>query len=200
MRLFFAILLPEGLREELARTQARLRAGLPRQGIRWVPPEQFHLTLKFLGETSESGEASAVAAAREAAARCAPFDVTISGIGAFPGPHRPEVIWAGAQKSLPDLAGLAQYLDNGLAERGFTRETRRFNAHLTFARIKLAAAATAVGAVFPTRCSEINQVDKFGAFVVESFVLMRSELCPSGPVYSVRETFPLSLAQEQNTG
>jgi 2'-5' RNA ligase len=190
LRLFFAVTLPEDVCDTVARVQRELRAATGDEGIRWVRPEQFHYTLKFLGETPEERVLPAMEAARDAATQFAPFDLTLSGLGAFPQLRQPQVLWIGATEGFPLLTQLAESLDRSLAKRRFSSETDRFHPHLTIARIKSpqgrAAAARALD-------REQNGVDKIAVFVVDSFVLMRSELRPDGPVYTVLETFPLAM-------
>jgi 2'-5' RNA ligase len=189
LRLFFAVPIPEDVRRSLARAQAELRASAGEQGIRWVAPEQFHYTLKFLGETPEEDVPQAIEAARPVSAQVAPFSLTLAGIGAYPQQHRPQVLWVGATEGVPLLARLAESLDRSLAEHGFAPETRRFNPHLTLARMKTVEGQ---GMVAKTLTAEQKRVDKIGVVVVDSFVLMQSELRPAGPVYTVLETFALT--------
>lgn len=189
LRLFFAVPIPEDVREGLARVQAELRASAGDNGIKWVAPEQFHYTLKFLGETPEEDIPQALEAARPVAAQSAPFSLTLAGVGAFPQQRRPQVLWVGATEGVPLLTRLAESLDRSLTERGFAPETRRFNPHLTLARMKTIEGQ---GMVAKTLTTEQKGVDKIGIVMVESFVLMQSELRPAGPVYTVLETFALT--------
>ncbi|HZP80515.1 MAG TPA: RNA 2',3'-cyclic phosphodiesterase [Chthonomonadaceae bacterium] len=189
LRLFFAVPIPEDVRGSLARVQAELRASAGDNGIKWVAPEQFHYTLKFLGETPEEDVPRAIEAARPVSAQVAPFSLTLAGIGAYPQQRRPQVLWVGATEGVPLLTRLAESLDRSLAERGFAPETRRFNPHLTLARMKTVEGQ---GMVAKTLTAEQKRVDKIGVVVVDSFVLMQSELRPAGPVYTVLETFALT--------
>lgn len=193
MRLFFAVLLSEEVREAVARVQQTLRGTAGTRGIRWVEPEQFHYTLKFLGETPERQVQSLVETAAQVAEQSAPISLTLAGLGAFPQARRPQVLWVGATEGVPALTRLAERLDRALAAQGFAPETRRFNPHLTLARIKspegekAAAGALAAGAAAPL-------AEAFGVLSVNSFALMQSELLPTGPLYTVVETFVLPLA------
>jgi 2'-5' RNA ligase len=192
MRLFFAVLLPEEVRDAVARVQMELRASAGDDGIRWVKPEQFHYTLKFLGETPEERVPPAVQAAKLVSAQNAPFTLTLAEIGAFPQPNRPQVLWIGASEGVPLLTRLAESLDSMLVERSFEAETRRFNAHLTLARTKSLDGQRGAARALSAQADEQNRVDKISAFQVQSFALMRSELRPTGPIYTIQETFALT--------
>src|SRR5438046_402500 len=84
VRLFFAILLPEEVREELSRVQAEIREAIGREGVRWEDPRKFHITLRFLGEIAEAQVEEIKEAGREAAQGCAPFTLGLDALGAFP--------------------------------------------------------------------------------------------------------------------
>lgn len=191
MRLFFAVLLPDEVREAVARVQAELRAEAGEDGIKWVAPEQFHYTLKFLGETPESDVPAAIDTAKIVSALSSPFSLTLSGVGAFPQQRSPQILWVGAAEGVPLLTRLAESLDRSLAERGFALETRRFNPHLMLARVKTRRGEEAVARALRASNRTLKNVDKIGVFVIQYFVLMRSELQRSGPVYTVLETFSL---------
>jgi len=194
MRLFFAVLLSEEVREVVAREQERLRAAAGDNGIRWVAPEQFHYTLKFLGETPPEKVPAITEAARSIAGQHAPLLLTLAGLGAFPNARRPQVLWVGAADGLPLLTRLAESLEKELAEQGFPPENRPFNPHLTLARIKTPAGEKAAAQALAALPDAQKMVDGFGVIPVGNFVLMRSELRPTGAVYTVLETFTLTAA------
>lgn len=189
LRLFFAIEIPPAVRTDLARVQARLRATAGEQGIRWEATDRFHITLKFLGETPEAQVHLLHAVATQAASHTAPFSLSLAGIGAFPGPHRPHVLWAGTREEFPVLQGFAEYLDQLLTAHGFPPERRRFHAHVTLARARCPSGQHALARLLHQHA---ETVDKIGTFQVSCFVLMRSELRPPGPVYTALEHYTLS--------
>src|SRR5260221_12937377 len=92
MRLFFAILLPDEIIRALQGFQEDLRGDAGEAGLRWTRPEQFHLTLKFLGEQSRSRARTAVEAAELLRER-PPFELAVGGLGAFPNSARPSNLW-----------------------------------------------------------------------------------------------------------
>jgi 2'-5' RNA ligase len=140
-RLFFAVPLPDAVREGIRpirdAVQAAVGDGTAR--IRWVRIESLHLTLRFLGPTSLD-EAPRLGAALDALAGTArPFDVTISGAGAFPGYGRPRTLWLGIEEGTAGLAGLAAGLASvgnrdGQASHDGPPDDRSFRPHLTLAR------------------------------------------------------------------
>lgn len=185
LRLFVAVDMPEevkgALEEAIHPWRKRLGAG------RWVVRDNWHVTLKFLGQTWPRLLPMVEAACREVAAAAAPFQVELSGLGVFPGPGRARVLWAGLDDRDGPLTGLAAGLDAGLAEE-FPPEKRAFTPHLTVARFNPpiqmrehaeALAATAIDAP---------------EFVVDRLVLYRSHLSPRGARYEALEEFPLGSA------
>jgi len=192
MRLFFAVTLPQEAQDAAQQAQARLRASAGERGIAWEAPRKFHYTLKYLGETSDAEKALAVEAGRVVAAQTAPFLLTLAGVGAFPQQRRPQVLWIGASEGVPHLTRLAESLERALMARGFAPETRRYHPHLTLARMRGPEGEEAIAKTLAAEAAELKKVDKFGVIAVSDFVLMRSELHPSGAIYSVLETFPLT--------
>lgn len=200
MRLFFAVTISEKAQQAAAKIQEGLREQIGREGIRWESPDKFHFTLKFLGDTSELEHAQASEAARAVAQQVRPFTVTLGGIGAFPKQRRPQIVWIGVTNGVPHLTRLAEYLDRGLTERGFAPETRRFNPHLTLARIKSEGAEKAVAQTLATEAKTGEKVDKIEVIPVLDFVLMSSELQKDGSVYTVLETFALNSMGDFDAG
>ncbi len=185
MRLFFAVPIPEEIVARVAEAQAELRAAVGDDGVRWTRPEQFHYTLRFLGEQPPPRAAKALQTALTAREKQEPFTVALGGVGAFPNDRRPGTLWVGASVGVERLVALASTLDRLLVKEGFARENRPFKAHLTLARIKSYAGETAAAKALRTA-----DVGELGAFTVDRFVLMQSTLKPSGSAYQVLEEFP----------
>lgn len=196
MRLFFAAVPPEDVRSEVARVQADLRDRVGASGVRWTRPEQFHFTLKFLGETPEERIPEAIEAARETASATSPFSLTLAHVGALPDARHPRTIFVGVgekvAEGLPVLRALAEYLSGALERRGFPADTRPFRAHLTVARIGSQAGANSVSRALAPRAAEVYNVDRIGAFALADFVLMHSVLGPKGSEYTIVESFQLA--------
>lgn len=190
MRLFFAILLPDEVREELRRVQATAREVIGREGLRWEDAGKFHITVRFLGEVAPERLEDVKEAGREAALAFAPFTLALSSMGAFPEGRQPRVLWIGAENGLPEYARLAEYLNSALSARSFAAETRRAYPHVTIARVKTAAGSKAAARALALK--NLKKPDKKGVFFVYNIVLMESELRPEGSVYTIVETFTLT--------
>jgi 2'-5' RNA ligase len=184
MRLFFAVLPTDELREKLSAVQQEFRAKTGRADIRWVKPENFHYTLKFLGVQTAPRARTAAEFAVELGEATNPFELTLGGVGAFPNPQRPSTIWVGATTGAEELVAIATQMEAGLVRQGFARENRRLTAHLTLARIKSYDGESA--AVRALRSVEVGEI---GAMTVDRFVLMQSELDTDGAEYEVVEEF-----------
>jgi len=179
VRLFIAIELPTGLKKELE----RLRTDIP--GARWVPREQLHLTLAFLGEVAE--ETAGRLIAHLAKIRADSFTLSFSEPGCFPDRQRPRVVWIGV-KTEPNLLKLAAAVRQSVFAAGILLEERPFSPHLTLARLKLPAAAEL--RAFIDRQSRIT----LKPFSVQEFTLFQSKLTSQGAEHSPVRCFPLTDA------
>ncbi len=175
VRAFICFELPEEVKEELKRVQNLLKARI--DGVSWVRPEGIHLTLKFLGDIPVE-RIDETAAAMEGACRGeSPMTMTLSELGAFPNLKRPRVYWAGIEEPSGRLSALQKKLDGALAELGFEREARPFSPHLTLGRVKRPEANLGREALAGCRLETIS-------FTPADAVLMKSDLRPSGAVYT----------------
>jgi 2'-5' RNA ligase len=179
MRLFVGVELDEASRSMAARVAAQLREDLG-SGLRasWVPPENYHLTVRFIGHVPDD-RAPAILDALAPPIHSSPFDVTLAGCGSFPprGPAR--VLWIGVTQGLASLAALHDELDRRLAPFGFEPEKRPFSAHLTLARLK------DTGRTHTGRIAEILRSVPAGpvAFHVARTTVFESRLSPKGSTY-----------------
>jgi len=173
MRLFTALDLPGDVIRNLSQMVERLR---PTARIQWSPPENFHITTKFIGEWPEERLAELKQALAGIESRV-PIPVHIHEAGFFPNPYSARVFWCGIEA--PGLDSLAIATDRATASLAIPRESRAFSAHLTLARIKqrinLQPLRDAIAAL-PTL--------DFGRFEVDRFFLYQSKPTPSGSVYS----------------
>ena len=191
LRLFVAVTLPAEAREAIARLIHALRAA-DFSGLRLVNPEGVHLTLKFLGNVDRSllpALADALDAAGEGAA---PFALQLSGVGVFPNPRSPRVLWAGVSGDTASVAALAHRIDNACSTLGFSRERQPFSPHLTLARVRETASAHE-----RQRSASILEhvvLAPGKPFPVEAFHLIRSTLTPSGPIYETVHTVPMAAS------
>jgi 2'-5' RNA ligase len=133
---FVAIELPAPVRRKLIEHIDRLRILVPDERASWVPEENLHLTLKFLGDIPLTNVEKLSAAASIAASRVEPFEIVVDGCGSFPPRGQPRVLWIGIEDTSGKLAPLYQAIENECAKVGFPREPRAFHPHLTIARIR----------------------------------------------------------------
>ena len=189
IRSFVAITLSDTLRETVASTIERLRP-LGR-AVAWVPPQNLHVTLHFLGDQSEDRLAAAEAALEDAVESSAPIDVTFHGIGAFPGLVRPRILWIGIAHGALEVRALQVRVSDALAARGFPKEERPWHPHLTIGRVfddrrwrrdagpELRSALARAAAA------------SFGTLRVAEVSLMRSDLTATGARYRLRRALTL---------
>jgi len=154
-------------------------------GVAWVGADNLHITLKFLGGVEDT-RLSDVAGAVGAAADVRAFDVELRGLGAFPTPTRPRVIWAGAAAA-PAFAELAAGVDRALGALGFPPEARGFTPHVTLGRLREARRDPALAAALTAAATR-----PFGMLGVARLSLMRSDLSPRGARYTELHGWPLA--------
>lgn len=169
MRAFVAVEISEPVRQQIRELLSRLQQAK----VRWVKPEQMHLTLAFLGEVSE--QFIGAAGDRLNAAVCAQrvFSCRLAGLGAFPSPARARVVWIGMDEGKEELKRLQAAVVQELSKLGYTPEKRPFSPHLTLGRLR-----------FPQDLRSLCQTE-FGSelFEVGKVVLFQSILRPEGPEY-----------------
>lgn len=181
MRLFVALNLPKKQKRRIERAARPLREeGYP---FRWVDPELYHVTLKFLGDAKRGRVEEISDALDRVSDKNEAFDVEMGEFGAFPSLRRPNVLWLGVEAS-PALRCLKQDLEWELSERGFEKETRSFHPHLTIGRTKKGAAAGRFRGL-DEQASELDFDDELRVWKLD---LMRSQLSSSGPTYTVLES------------
>ena len=172
-RLFFAV--PLEPTPELRNVARRLE--LLGSAIRAVPRDQWHLTLKFLGEIPEEQIPALKEICLERAIRCPEATLRLQGLGVFPHLARPQVVWCGLPESGP-LIELANQLETDCERMGIPRDRRPFHPHLTLARIR-----TRPPAAFREFVEDHATTD-FGEAVVSRLILFRSDLHPQGANYT----------------
>lgn len=184
MRLFVAVNFDD-------RVRGAIRAALDDFPVkdppwRWASPETWHVTLKFLGDTEEGDVAEVVAALEPVRTRHVSFHVALGKFGAFPNLRAPRVLFYGVETGWEELAALAEDVDRALeAAIGSQRETRRFHAHATVARIKepLPRSLTDALASVPPLSHPVSRVSAFD--------LVESRLGRTGARYSTVKRFAL---------
>lgn len=176
IRLFVAIDLPESVKDHLA----PLCCGLP--GARWVPGEQLHLTVRFIGEV-DGGVFRDIRQGLEGV-ECDSFQLTLKGLGCFPPRKAPRVLWVGMEKS-EELGVLRRRVDSCLKSCGISPEKRKFSPHITLARLKKTPLPRMVSFL------ENNGHFQLPAFQVSSFYLYSSALTSKGAIHTIEAIYPL---------
>ena len=154
-----------------------LSASLHHERIKWVAPENMHLTLKFFGETAENKIPAIREALQEAALQSKPFTLEIANTGIFGSHYDPKVIWFGINKN-EELMRLAENIFSGLETCGWNRDRQNFVPHLTIGRIKEIKDKP----LFQQIISKFKTID-IQQEKVSEIILYESILKPGGPVY-----------------
>lgn len=186
IRTFIALHLPTAVEQTLLDTIGQHRPRFPTGSVRWVRPEQLHLTLRFLGETAVSHLPALQQGLDHIATHHAPLSLRLSDLGCFPTCQRPRVFWVGLEGELERLHALQQEIEGLVNQLGWAREKRPFSPHLTLGRIKDARqlqGATWRGA--PASGDKQMQLTEVA--------LVESQLRPGGAVYTTRHLSRLLL-------
>ncbi|RJQ67548.1 MAG: RNA 2',3'-cyclic phosphodiesterase [Desulfobacteraceae bacterium] len=177
IRTFIAFELPAAIVQLAGALQTDLKAqGL---NLRWVRPQNIHLTLKFLGEIAPARTADVAGAMRKALKAGAPFELRVQGMGVFPGLRKPRVLWIGLGGQTDALQKVYAGLEDELAALDFPKEDRPFKAHLTLARMDRRIDAQLL----------LQGIQAAGGFEPKTFqaselILFQSELKPQGAIYT----------------
>ncbi len=189
IRAFVAVPLAEALHVELARLQRRLRQRIP-YGVRWVRTEGIHLTLFFLGEIPSAQVEPISAALKVVTRHIPPFVLEPGGLGAFPSPRRPRVLWVGIEGGEP-LTLLHAAVNEALASLGHRPDERPFHPHLTLGRLQRGLRRDEVAAIGERFQSEMGRTLPLSLSPAEEIILFRSILRPSGAEYQPLRHFQL---------
>ncbi len=189
IRSFLAIELLEPILKKIGEVQADIRS--THAEVRWTDPEKIHLTLKFFGNIEESRIDPIFKSIEEPIRNTLPFSIKVRGVGAFPHLKNPRVIWIGLVEERGILTSLQKQIETQLEKVGIQPENRPFHPHLTLGRMKSSRGKEElVGRM------ERHREEEFGDFQVERVVLFKSDLRPSGPIYTpLRE---LRLGERNN--
>ena len=178
MRCFVAIDIDKKTQAAIAELQNDLQSKIKLRNvsIKWVRPEQMHLTLKFLGETEEGKIDTICAAAEKAVADCEKFDINISTLGCFGKPVK--VVWAGMENENELLNKLQTGVEDEMEKAGWAKEKRGFNAHLTLGRVKGDPGKVIKDVIY-----------KYGPIAIpaiktEAICVYKSDLTPQAAIYT----------------
>ncbi|MBE9473821.1 MAG: RNA 2',3'-cyclic phosphodiesterase [Chloroflexi bacterium] len=195
IRAFIAVNLSPEILERIDQVSLDLRARMKDIPVRWVPVENIHLTLKFLGNVSTANLEILKDILGKVVSSHSECDISVGGIGAFPKPHNPRVIWVGMEVP-QELVTLQHNIEIETARLGYSREHRPFSAHLTFGRVSRNASAQDVHAI--AEVLENYKVGFLGATRLKTVYLYRSDLKPDGAVYTPIYSATLEEAESIN--
>jgi 2'-5' RNA ligase len=184
LRSFIAIELPLAIRSALAELQQELK--MCNADIRWVKPDNIHLTLKFLGEVKEGRIDGIVKGNRDVCGRYGRLRLEVRGLGVFPNRRSPRVLWVDVTGD-GMLAGLQRDIEGAMALEGFKKEKRGYTPHLTMGRFR---SLREKDHLFE-RIDQLSD-NSLGFMDVKSVALMRSDLGPAGAEYTRIAELPLS--------
>lgn len=200
LRVFIAVEIPLQIRKAISEQTAALR-GAVGPLIRWVPVENMHLTLKFIGEISPANVELLSQMLISEVKRNPPFQMQVGGLGSFPNPRRARVIWIGIQAP-PILASLQHGIESAAALLGYEAETRPFSPHLTIGRVRQQVSS---GEQLVIRSAlERTRVEDLGTTEVKAVHLFKSDLQPNGAIYTrlfsatLENENPLELVNRKN--
>lgn len=184
IRAFLAVELSVEAREQARRAIDALRPCVlgRAESVRWIPVENLHLTLKFLGSIDSDRVPQLLSTAAAKLAGEAPFEIELGGLGAFPNARKARVLWLGVSSGAAQLARLARKLDAAARRIGVSRERRAFHAHLTLGRVRQPGGGVAL---------ERARAPEGSPFRVEEVVLFESRLAPTGATYAPLARLPL---------
>jgi 2'-5' RNA ligase len=185
IRSFLAFSLPDAFRSVIEDVLPDLRDAS--RDVKWVQPGSVHLTVVFLGSLPEVSLAGVKQAAAGACTGEAPFRLAVKGTGFFPNPRRPRVVWLGLEGEIERMGSLRDALQDALEPFGIQRETRPFRPHLTLGRFRKQGRMNRS----LEEAMALHQDVSSPECTLSELVLFRSDLRPTGAVYTALERFPL---------
>lgn len=177
MRTFIAVEIPAEIKNKIGRYVDLLRGSS--QNVKWVSPENLHLTIKFLGEVNEDDVDSLIECMNPVLSEFSSFDLALEHIGFFPSIKNPRVLWIGSDGGADNLLDIFQELEHCLETVGVDRDERMFSPHLTIGRVKRNHDKLSDGPAFTGDIPEFETA----SFRVNGIALIKSTLTPQGPIY-----------------
>jgi len=186
IRSFLAIELPKTILQKIEEVQRDLRS--THGDVRWVIPEKIHLTLKFFGNIEELRIDPISKSIEGVIQNTPPFFLKVKGVGAFPHLKNPRVIWMGLAEGRETLLSFQKQIETLLEEIGFQPEDRPFHPHLTLGRMRSSRGKEELAG----RMEKFKE-EEFGTFRVEKVILFKSDLKPTGPIYTSLKEMRLGI-------
>ncbi len=187
LRSFLAIEIPAIILRRIGEVQEDLKSS--KADVRWVSPENIHLTLKFFGKIEESQIDSIIKTIEKPVNTTAPISIDVRGMGAFPGLKNLRIIWVGLNDEKKVLISFQKRLEEALQGIGFPPEDRPFHPHLTLGRMR-----SNRGKEDLVRRMEGYREEPFGNFQVEKVILFKSDLTPKEAIYTALREVRLGKA------
>ena len=178
IRTFIAVEISDEVRGQVRRLLDRLTT--IEQAVRWVDPNNIHLTLNFLGDVVDRQTPEVCQSVANAVAEITPLVLDCIGIGAFPNLARPRTVWAGIEGDTEPLQQLQRTIANAMADLGFPPESRRYKPHLTLGRLKKGRRVSEEGKAVLHENADLD----LGAIQVDEVIVFASELTKEGPIYT----------------
>ncbi|MFH1964375.1 MAG: RNA 2',3'-cyclic phosphodiesterase [Acidobacteriota bacterium] len=189
IRTFIAVNFPPAVIDKIAGITAYLQTQTPGTALKWVAPENMHLTLKFLGDVREDRVPEVKECLQEALLHHPTFNISVESLGMYPTASQPRVVWLGINDA-GNLKQIHHNLAKVLKDFDPAPEKRSFSPHLTIARIRQNISRDIARQVGETLSQ--FKVDSLGSFEVQTVHLFKSELTPRGPIYSALFSIPLN--------
>jgi 2'-5' RNA ligase len=188
LRLFIAVPIPEPVRDEIIRIQLELQPLVPHAAARWTRPDQFHLTLRFLGDVPVAGLEQLKESVNAVCRSAQPLQMRAEGVGFFPNPHSPRVVWVGIDDQAGLLVDLQKRIETAILP--FTAEPgeKNFSGHVTLGRLKNLKPSDA------RKLAAHAQTVKdrtFGEWTAHEIEIIRSELSQAGARHTTLAAFRL---------
>ncbi|MFH1552271.1 MAG: RNA 2',3'-cyclic phosphodiesterase [Candidatus Omnitrophota bacterium] len=184
IRSFIALELSDEARDEFSRIIGVLKEA--NADVKWLKPENIHLTLKFLGYVPEERIAGIAERLKKIASGAAPFEIVLGGIGVFPAWDYVKVLWVGAAEGADKAKDLAAQVEEAMAEEGFEKEARSFSPHFTLGRVRKAKNKDEL-----KRLADSIKVEPASSHI-SRIVLFKSVLSPKGAEYTPLATANLA--------
>lgn len=181
IRVFLALPLPDDLKDRIAACLDKLR--IHDTSIRWLRPEQMHVTLRFLGAVTAEQLEEIFSALSAMASTITPFSLGVSGLGQFPPRGVGRVLWAGLTDNLDALGRLVLATEDVCERTGFPRDARPFRPHVTLARANARPCPALV------RALQASATTSFGDFTANRISVYKSETRSTGPHYTILREF-----------
>lgn len=181
LRLFVAIVLPEAVRNEILRAQRELQPLVPRVAARWTRPDQFHLTLRFLGNVPTDAIEDLKRSVGAVCRNTPPLSLRAQGVGFFPNPRSHRIVWVAINDGEGHLVDLQQRIEMAVGPFSPEAGEKNFAGHVTLGRLKNPKPSVSRGLAARAQLFE-NQI--FGNWTAEEVEIIRSELSCGGARYT----------------